>query len=154
MELTRADGSHTMQFRDGDETGTATAAAMAKLAVHAEEYQDKHATIDVNRAPRLLNHCIAHVTIHTLRTCRPRKRTRGHPRLRPEKNQYRQLQQSPAYAWYTHFTQRRSHTLIHLVAIWNANLHRCGRKGGSRSNAKLTLRSGFSHAELHLKFNE
>lgn len=45
MELSRTDGSHTVQFRDGNEAGTAAAAAVAKLAVHAEEDYDRRLSI-------------------------------------------------------------------------------------------------------------
>ena len=48
MELSRTDGSHTVQFRDGNEAGTAAAAAVAKLAVHAEEDYARRLPIDAH----------------------------------------------------------------------------------------------------------
>jgi hypothetical protein len=43
MELTRADGSHTVQFGDESKTGAAAAAATAKLAIHAARDCEKGA---------------------------------------------------------------------------------------------------------------
>jgi len=43
MELTRADGSHTVQFGDESKTGAAAAAATAKLTIHAARDHEKGA---------------------------------------------------------------------------------------------------------------
>jgi hypothetical protein len=138
-----------MQFRYGSETGTATAAAMAKLAVHAEECQDRHAAIHANR---LSTRDVARITINTLLTCRPRTRTRARPQSRPEKSLLQQLQQLPAIARHSRFTKCSSRAHGHLGTVRNAHLNWSGRKRGAGSDTQLDMELGSSRWELEQRF--
>ncbi len=93
MELTRADGGHTVQFGDESKTRTAAAAATAKLAIHVMTDREKGACTCEKQQKGHRGE--SKKACETSRTCHPRRKKRARSLSKPEKNQRRQQQRSP-----------------------------------------------------------